>query len=133
MRLSRKCEYAFLALITLSDNYNERLSNIDDIAKRNGIPRKFLEHILTLLKSANYIRSVRGPKGGYALTKPPSEISMAEIVRLVDGPIAASPSVSTYFYDTSPIERNDKIHGVFKEIRDQAAQKLESVHFSDLI
>jgi len=133
MRLSRKCEYAFLALITLSDNYKKQLSNIDEISKANGIPRKFLEHILSLLKSANYIRSVRGPKGGYELIKPPSEISMAEIVRLVDGPIAASPSVSTYFYSTSPIERNENIHAVFKDIRDQASKKLESVHFSDLV
>ena len=133
MRLSKKCEYAFLAMITLSDNYNIKLSNIDDISKRNGIPRKFLEHILTLLKSGNYIRSVRGPKGGYSLTRPPSKISLAEIVRLVDGPIAPSPSVSTYFYDTSPIERNNKVHAVFKDIRDTVSDKLENIYFSDLI
>lgn len=133
MRLSKKCEYAFLALITLSENYNTQLSNIEDISQINKIPRKFLEHILSLLKSGGYIRSVRGPKGGYALSKSPSEISMAEIVRLIDGPIAASPSVSTYFYNTSPIERNDKIHAVFKDIRDQASEKLESVYFSELI
>ncbi len=133
MRLSKKCEYAFLAMITLSNNYNQRLSNIADIAEQNHIPRKFLEHILTLLKSANYIKSIRGPKGGYSLTRPPSEISLAEIVRLVDGPIAPSPSVSTFFYDSSPIERNTKVHAVFKDIRDHVSDKLESIHFSDLV
>jgi len=133
MRLSKRTEYACLALVTMSRDYQIKLSNLNDISERNDIPKKFLEQILAQLKSANYIQSVRGPKGGYMLAKPPSEITLADIARLFDGAIGATSSVSTHFYRTSPIEKNEKIHAVFKDIRDYTSAKLESTHFSDLI
>ncbi len=133
MRLSKKTEYACLALVSMARDYQNKLSNLNEIAENNDIPRKFLEQILAQLKSANYIQSIRGPKGGYTLAKAPAEISLAEIARLFDGAIGATSSVSTYFYRTSPIEKNEKIHAVFKDIRDYTSKKMEATHFSDLI
>ena len=133
MRLSKKTEYACLALVTMSRDYENKLSNLNEMAESNDIPRKFLEQILAQLKSANYIQSIRGPKGGYTLAKPPQEISLAEIARLFDGAIGATSSVSTYFYRASPIEKNDKLHSVFKDIRDYTSKVMESTFFSDLI
>lgn len=133
MRLSRKCEYACLALVELSRDYGKQLTKASAISDKNNIPKKFLEQILTILKASNYITSERGANGGYSLLRAPSKITLAEVVRLFDGPIAPSPSVSTYFYKESPIQNSIKIVGVLKDVRDYAAHKMENTFFSDLI
>lgn len=133
MRLSKKCEYACLALIELTRHYEDELIQIADIAERNDIPKKFLEQILILLKNAGYIRSYRGARGGYRLAKPPGEITLAEIMRLVDGAIAPVDSVSVYFYESTPSEHNKALLGIFKDIRDYAAARLEGTTFEQLV
>jgi len=133
MRISKKCEYACLALIELSRHYDDALVQIADIAERNDIPRKFLEQILILLKNAGYIRSYRGARGGYKLSKPPSRITLAEIMRLIDGALAPVDSASVYFYESTPSERNKAMLGIFRDIRDYAATRLEETSFDQLI
>jgi len=133
MKLSSKSEYACLALIELSENYNKGLIKIEDIAKRKQIPKKYLEQILLTLKRAGYLRSRRGAEGGYKLSKDPNKISVAEIVRLMDGALAPVESVSKYFYEHTPIEKSKKLIGLFKEIRDYIADKMEKTTFADLI
>jgi len=133
MRLSRKSEYAILALVSLTRCKDEKLLTIQDIAEINQIPRKFLEQILIILKRQNLVRSFRGPRGGYKLAKEPSAISLAEIIRLFDGPLASVDSVSVYFFDHTPIEKNAKISAVLKDIRDYISEKLEHLFLSDLI
>lgn len=133
MRLSKKCEYACLALIELARQYDTGLTQIADIAERNDIPKKFLEQILILLKNAGYIRSYRGARGGYKLSKPPSEITLAQIMRLIDGAIAPVDSVSVYFYESTPSEQNKALHAIFKDIRDYASARLEGTTFAQLI
>ncbi|MCD6330211.1 MAG: Rrf2 family transcriptional regulator [Candidatus Cloacimonetes bacterium] len=133
MRLSRKSEYALLALVTLTKNYNSKLVTISDIAEENDIPQKFLEQILILLKQSGYVKSVRGPNGGYKLSKSPSEITTAEVFRSIDGPLASVVSVSLHFYEKSPIERCPKLKKLLKDIRDYASQRLENTTLRDLI
>jgi len=133
MRISKKCEYACLALIELSRRYEDSLVQIADIAERNDIPKKFLEQILILLKNAGYIRSYRGARGGYKLSRPPKEISLAEIMRLIDGAIAPVDSASVYFYERTPSEQNRALLGIFRDIRDYAASRLEGTTFDMLI
>lgn len=133
MRLSNKTQYACLALIHLSENYEKDFIRIEDIAEQKKIPKKFLEKILISLKNAKYIRSRIGAGGGYQLTKKPEKINIAEIVRLMDGPIAPVVSASKYYYANSPIESNKKLLNVFKEIRNHAASILEKTTFADLI
>ena len=133
MRISKKCEYACLALIELSRRYEDSLVQIADIAERNDIPKKFLEQILILLKNAGYIRSYRGARGGYKLSKPPSQITLAEIMRLIDGAIAPVDSASVYFYERTPSEQNRALLGIFRDIRDYAASRLEGTTFDMLI
>ena len=86
-----------------------------------------------LLKQTGYIQSQRGSEGGHALVKHPNKISIAEIVRLIDGAVAPVLSVSKHFYNHSPAEKNKKLTGVLREIRDIIAKKLEETKFSDLI
>lgn len=133
MKLSKKSEYACLALIDLSQHYNKGLIKTADISNKNNIPRKFLEQILLQLKSAGYVKSVRGANGGYKLAKEPCDITLAETIRLFDGALAPVESVSVYFYEHTPIEQNIKLLGVFKEIREYVANKLETTTYANLM
>jgi len=133
MKLSTKSEYACLALIDLSEHYGQGLRHIDEIAGRQGIPRKYLEQILLLLKRAGYLQSRRGAEGGYRLVKAPDAISVAEIIRLMDGALAPVESVSRYFYEKTPIEKSPKMIQLFREIRDYISDKLEGTTFADLL
>lgn len=133
MKLSRKSEYACLALIDLTENYNKGLVKIEDVSKRKEIPKKYLEQILLLLQRSGYLKSKRGAEGGYRLSKHPKEVTVAEIVRLMDGALAPVESVSKYFYDHTPIEKNKRLLLLLKGIRDYIADKLEKTTFADLI
>jgi len=133
MKLTTKSEYSLLALIDLSENYDKGFIKIKDISERKKIPKKYLEQILIILNRARYLKSERGVKGGYMLAKPPNKISVAEIVRLMDGAIAPVESVSKYFYSHTPIERNKRLLNLFKEIRDYLDNKLEKTTFGDLV
>jgi len=133
MKLSLKSEYACLALIDLSEHSETGIVKIEEISKRKHIPKKFLEQILLSLKNAGYLKSRRGPEGGYMLAKQPSEINLAEIIRLMDGALAPVESVSVYFYDSTPIEQSGRLISVFKDIRDYISDKLENTTFADLL
>jgi Rrf2 family cysteine metabolism transcriptional repressor len=132
MKLSKKSEYACLALIDLARNYEAEAIKIMDISERNNIPKKYLEQILLMLKGSGYVKSFRGAEGGYKLAKAPNQISLAEIVRLIDGPLAPVQSVSKYFYESTPSEQNEKLVTLFREIRDYISEKLENTTLEDL-
>lgn len=132
MRLSSKGEYACLALVYLAQNESAGPISTQEIASANGIPKKFLEQILLTLKHNGYVRSRKGPDGGYSLAKPAAGISLAEIIRLMDGALAPVGSVSEYFPSPSPAQRSVALTAVFREIRNYLAEKLESTSFDDL-
>jgi Rrf2 family transcriptional regulator, cysteine metabolism repressor len=133
MRLTVKSEYACLALIYLARKQAlGRVTSIADIAQTQKIPKKYLEQILLTLKRSGYVRSVRGAHGGYLLAKKPGAITLAEIIRLLDGPLAPVESASRYFYRKTPVEKSKKLIGVFREIRDIVARRLEQTTFADL-
>ena len=133
MKISLKTEYAFLALIYLSRHYDQGWVRIEQISQTQDIPHKFLETIMLNLKNAGYLKSKRGAGGGYMLSKHPSEIIVADIIRLLDGPIASTLSVSRYFYESTPIEKEPKLKNIFKEIRDHINELLTNTTFEDLI
>ena len=133
MKLSSKAEYACLAMIDLTEQYEQGLCTIGDIAARKNIPKKFLEQILLVLKRSGYVRSRKGSEGGYRLAKAPGKICVAEIVRLMDGALAPVESVSKYFYEPTPIEKSKALIKVFRDIRDYIAVKLEKTTFADLV
>jgi len=133
MRLTTRSEYALLALIALARHDGEdRWVGGEEIAQEKNIPIKFLQQLLLILKQAHFIRSAKGQHGGYRLAKPANAISLAEIVRLLDGPLAPTESVSKYFYEPTPIEQEDKLVEVFRDIRDYIAEKLERTTLADV-
>lgn len=133
MKLSRKGEYACLAMLDLAEHYGEGYVKTADICERKGIPKSYLEQILLILSRGRYIRSARGMEGGHQLAKSPAEISVAAIVRLIDGPLAPVDSVSEYFYESTPIEKSAGFLKLFKDIRDYISHKLEQTSFADLL
>jgi Rrf2 family protein len=133
MRLSRKSEYALLALVDLARCYGKDTAKILEVSVRNGIPKKYLEQIFLQLKGAGYVRSIRGANGGYELAKAPDKISLAEVIRLIDGPLAPVGSASLHFFEHTPIERCNKLLQVFKDIRNIVADKLENTTLDQLM
>jgi Rrf2 family protein len=133
MKLTTKSEYACLALLDLSEHYDSGMIRTEDIARRRNIPKKYLEHILLLLNKAGYVRSKRGIDGGYGLLKRPEDVSLAEIIRLMDGPLAPVGSVSKHFYHGTPLEQSKPLMRIMKDIRNYTSRKLENTSFADLL
>jgi Rrf2 family protein len=121
-----------LALLYLARHRTKDFISGEVIAQEQGIPPKFLQQILLVLKHGRYVQSSKGQRGGYRLAKAPETISIAEIVRLFDGALAPTESVSKYFYETTPIEKEKKLMNVFKNIRDYVAEKLEKTTLADV-
>jgi Rrf2 family protein len=130
VRLTARSEYALLALAHLAgcgDN-----ATVQAIAEARDIPARFLEQILLTLKRAGYVRSTKGPGGGYRLARPADQISLAEVIRLLEGPLAPTESASRYFYASTPIERAPRMLRVFQGIRDEIATVLERTTIADV-
>lgn len=132
MKLSSRGEYALLALVYLARSDSDSYVSVETIAQNQGIPPKFLEHILLTLKRARYLKSAKGQRGGYRLAIPADKITLAEVIRLIDGALAPTESVSVNFYESTPIEKEQKILTVFKDIRDYISVKLESTTIQDV-
>jgi Rrf2 family protein len=132
MRLSHRSEYALLALVHLARHEDGGFLTVQAIADAQRIPAKFLEQILLTLKRARYVRSMKGQRGGYALARPARGITLAEVIRLFDGALAPTESVSRYFYEPTPIEKEKALLRVFKDIRDQISARLEGTTLSDV-
>lgn len=132
MHLSFRSEYALLALVHLARNEKAGRVTAQATADAQGIPAKFLEQILLTLKRARYVRGMKGQRGGYVLARPANKITLAEVIRLFDGALAPTESVSRYFYEPTPIEKEKALLRVFKEIRDQVAARLERTTIADV-
>ncbi len=132
MKLTSRSEYALLALVYLARHQSEGNIAVDTIAQAQGIPRKFLEQLLLALKRAHFLNSTKGQHGGYRLEKAADEITLAEVIRLFDGALAPTESVSQYFYESTPIEKEKSLLKVFKDIRDYTSKKLENTTIADV-
>lgn len=84
MKLSTKSRYGTRLMLDMAQNYNKGPIHLGNIASRQGVSVKYLEQIIIPLKKAHYVESIRGPKGGHILAKPPEEITVAEIVALLE-------------------------------------------------
>jgi len=138
MRLSKKGEYAVRALVEIGFESHLRpgsLIQISTVAQRTNIPEKFLEQILLALRNGGVLRSKRGVEGGYSLAKPSDQITLGEVIRLLDGPLAPIPCVSLTAYErcSCPDEESCGLHLAMKQVRDAIAGILDSYQLSSLI
>lgn len=136
MKLSVRGEYALRALMILARDYQEDDSvvRIQELSDKQNIPKRFLEQILNDLKSASIVESKRGVAGGYRLRRPPQKITLAEIVRHIEGPLAPVSCVSEKFYEkcSCPDESRCAIRSVMKEVRDNIVKVMEQTSLADL-
>lgn len=120
-------------MLELSLNYGKKSLHIHDISRAQNIPERFLEQILLLLKRAGYLKSKKGREGGYYLAKPPAEINVAEVVRVMDGPLAPIDCVSVMAHEVCPMEATCGLRWLWKEVRDSVAEIMERTTFADLV
>ena len=136
MKLSVRGEYALRALTVLGLDYSEGDSvlRIQEISNRQRIPKRFLEQILNDLKAAGIVESRRGMAGGYRLRMPPDRITLAEVIRYIEGPLAPVSCVSERYYEkcSCPDEEKCGIRSVMKEVRDAIVKILENVTVAQL-
>jgi Rrf2 family protein len=132
VKLTRRSEYALLALLHLARAKGEGYVAVAAMAEAQRLPPKFLEQLLMALKRARLVKSRKGPHGGYRLARPAERISLAEVIRLLDGALAPTESVSTYFYEPTPVEREKRLLRVFKELRDLISARLERTTLADV-
>jgi len=132
MKLSTKGEYAARAVLELSLNYGQRPVKIREIAERQDVPQKYLETILLTLQRAGVARSKRGARGGYYLARPPEAITVGEVIRAMDGPLAPIGCVSVTAHEFCPREGACGLKLVWREARDAVADILDNTTFADV-
>jgi Rrf2 family protein len=134
MKLSLRGEYALRALLVLGLNYEQPVVRIQTISDQQNIPKRFLEQILNDLKSAGIVKSRRGVAGGYRLARRPEEITLAAVVRHIEGALAPVSCVSERFYEkcSCPDESRCAIRSVMKEIREAVVRIAERVTIAEL-
>lgn len=137
--ITQKMKYALKALLVLADEAAgpapEALT-IEAIAKRSDTPKRFLEHILLELRNAGIIASTRGRSGGYQMIKAPAEVSISELLRLIDGPIAPLPCLSRRAYqrcEDCTSEDTCRIRKVFADIFWSYLLLIESLTLADML
>jgi Rrf2 family protein len=134
--LSRKTKYGLKALIYIAKQGGPVPVLISDIATNECIPRKFLETILLELKNAGILGSKKGKGGGYYLLKDPNNITMATLIRELEGPIALLPCVSLNFYQKCtdcPHEEKCSLNRFMAQVRDNTLSLLQQKSLQDLI
>jgi Rrf2 family protein len=126
MRISTKGDYGVRALIELSHHYGEGPLQSAHIAGRQRIPEPYLDQLLTTLRKAGFIRSVRGPQGGHALIKDPGEIRLSDVIKTLEG----SLSPVSHLHDEGHQCR--AAHEVWHKVEDATTQILDGVTIGDL-
>ena len=134
MKLSLRGEYALRALLVLGLHFDQPVVRIQAISEHQNIPKRFLEQILNDLKSAGLVQSRRGVAGGYRLAREPEDITLAEVVRHIEGALAPVSCVSERFYEkcSCPDEARCAIRSVMKEIREAIVKIAERVTVAEL-
>ena len=134
MKLSVRGEYALRALLVLALSYNGEVVRIQTISDQQNIPKRFLEQILNDLKSLGIVESRRGFSGGYRLALPPEQVTLAAVIRHIEGPLAPVSCVSEKFYErcSCPDETRCGIRSVMRDVREAIVKILESVTLAQL-
>ncbi len=132
MRVSTRSDYGLRALIELAGNYGGGPLQSSEIALRRHIPEQYLDQLLTTMRKAGFIRSVRGPSGGHELVRDPASISVREVIESLEG------SLSPVAWLDEPPELTDHPHHcgqreIWERIRDDTAAILESYSVADLL
>jgi Rrf2 family protein len=126
MRISTKGDYGVRALIELSHHYGEGPLQSAEIAARQRIPEPYLDQLLTTLRKAGFIRSVRGPQGGHALIRRPDDIRLSEVIRSLEGSLSPVAHLHDEGYQCRAA------HEVWHTVEEATREILDGVSIADL-
>lgn len=126
MKISKKTDYAFRVLFTLVEHYGRGPIPIRELARRNEIPKRFLEQIMLEMKSEGWVESTMGKQGGYLLAKSPQKITAGEVVRHFDGVLAPITCVSVRNYERCSQETLCRFRRLFLDIRNYATNLMDA-------
>lgn len=132
MKISTKGDYATRALQELAMHYNKGPLRIEEIAQRQDIPVRYLEQLLLILKRGGYLESKRGVKGGYTLARAPHQITLGEIIRLMEGPPAPIFCVDPSSHEKCSVQKFCGFQSVWAEVRDRIAGILDTITFEEI-
>jgi Rrf2 family protein len=133
MKVSARGDYACRALLELALEYdNSSPVQLDEIARKQLIPKEYLVQILLMLKSAGLVRSKRGAGGGYMLARPPADITLGEVVRLVDGPLLPTKCAGGNPSGACVLKPICAFHPIWEEIRGVIAEIVDGITYEDL-
>jgi Rrf2 family protein len=132
VRVSKKTDYALRALFTLVDHFGGAPIPIRELARRNDVPKRFLEQIMLQLKAQGWVSSEAGIRGGYVLSKSPAKITMGEVVRHFDGILAPIDCVSVTGYERCSQEPVCKFRRVFLDARNYVAGVMDRATLAEV-
>ena len=133
--LSKKAKYGLKALLALADDAGGRPLQVAELADRQKLPRKFLEAILLELTRAGLLQSKKGRGGGYVLSQKPGDITVGQVIRVLQGPLALTPCVSQTSYrrcEECLDEQTCAVRLAMKEVRDATAHILDNTSIAGL-
>jgi Rrf2 family protein len=133
MAVSAKCYYAIRAIYSLAEFDEERPMKISLIAERERIPVRFLEVIMKHLKSGGFVNSYRGAEGGYRLARPAAQITVGQVMRFIDGPIAPVDCVSQSRPKHCEFEGECHFFGFWGRVRSAISSVVDHTTFADLL
>jgi Rrf2 family protein len=135
--LTSRAKYALRASVALAEKFSSRAwTSAGELAETADVPKKFLEAILTQLRDQGLVESRRGPAGGHRLIADPGSVSVADVIRSIDGPLAMTPCASaTAFRACDDCEDIDtcRLRHVMRLTRDAAAMVLEKYSLGDIL
>lgn len=133
MQLSMRTDYALRALFTLVEHRGGPPIPILELARRNDVPKRFLEHIMLDLKEKGWVVSTAGKRGGYQLSKSPEKITMGEVVRHFDGYLAPIACVSVTDYKRCTQEPTCRFRRVMLTARNLVANLMDRTTLADVM
>ncbi len=132
MKISFKGDYALKIILDLSINFGNKIQ-IKDISKRQDIPLKFLQQLVLQLRSAGYVKTRTGPQGGIMLAKNPKDITVGEIIRLIEGTTSPIACVNNISHTVCGYESRCVFLPMWVEIRDRINNVVDNTTFEDMV
>jgi Rrf2 family transcriptional regulator, cysteine metabolism repressor len=134
MKVSSRGEYGVRAMVSLAKHYGQGPMSIAAMAKDSSVPMPYLEQLIGPLRRAGLVESTRGARGGYKLTRSPSDVRVGEVYRVMEGPVAPMDCVSEdVTQQTCPLIDGCETRPVWLRMRDAIVDSLDSMTLADLI
>lgn len=133
MILSQKCQYALRAIYEITRRQGEWPVKSGDIARAMAIPPRFLENILAQLKQGGFIESKRGKEGGYMLADPDRDLTVGEIIRFIQGPLAPVHCMTEGWAGKCPLAENCPFHSMWERAQQALVEVYDQTTFRDLV